>query len=769
MAGAGYGEIQAWNCKKIKLLCINCCFIFGYKGKTISMLRILLSGLLLIFSLELLAQTPMVITRMTGTITFDGIPDEEVWQSVEPLPMVMHKPDFGKEPTETTIVKIIYDAEYLYISGFVNFKDPANIRAVGKKRDYRTGSCDWFGFILDSFNDRKNAFGFFTNPNGVRLDAQYQNDYADPVSDVNWNWDTFWDVKTMISNKGWSAEIRIPFSSLRFQIKDNKTNMGITVLRTSAALSEMSTFPAIPPKYTNPFYKPSLTTPIELNGLHPDKPVYFAPYVSVGIGQINKLNEFGTGYGMSSSFKYEAGLDLKYSLTNNLTMDVTVNTDFADVEADDQKINLTRYSLYFPEKRDFFLEKADVFDFSFLGGNNMFYSRRIGLYDGYPVRIYGGARLTGRINQWDIGFLDLQTSHFEESPSENFGVFRTKRSVFNKNSYLGGIVTSKLGMNGTYNLGYGLDGVVKMVSDDYLTIRWAQTFENDSANKFLDMSPSRLLIEWENRNLTGFGYDFVYTWSGDNFNPGIGFEAKDDYYGYRGILRYGRLTGKNKFLKYHRTSLIYYDFWNTLNRLHETTFASLDWYFEAKKGSTGTATLTLESEDLANNLRLGNNQAYVTPGNYLFMFLTAQYTTSSRYAFSSGFKGEVGSFYDGWKVSLNATPKLNIGPSFSINLSYNLDYVNFSDRSMQFTNHILGLKGEMTLTTKTSLTAFIQYNTSVNKVYSNVRFRYNPKEGNDFWLVYDEGMNTNLMREIPTLPVSSTRTILLKYTYTFRF
>jgi hypothetical protein len=531
----------------------------------------------------------------------------------------------------------------------------------------------------------------------------------------------------------------------------------------------MSTFPAIPPKYSSAFYKPSLTSIIEFYDLHPDKALYVAPYISAGIGQINKLNDAGTGYKMSSTFKYEAGLDLKYSLTNNLTMDVTVNTDFADVEADDQKINLTRYSLYFPEKRDFFLEKADVFDFSFLGGNNMFYSRRIGLYNGNPVRIFGGTRLTGKINKWDLGFLDLQTASFEENPSENFSVFRTKRSVFNKNSYVGGIITSKLGMNGAYNFGYGLDGVLKVVSDDYLTIRWAQTFENDSANKFLDMAPSRLLIEWENRNLTGFGYDFVYTWSGDNFNPGVGFEVKDNYHGYRGILRYGWLPENHQFLKYHRTSLTYYDFWNTQTGLHETSYAALEYYYEAKKGSTGTATLTLESEDLAKILLLGNNQANVPPGNYLFLFFTAQYTTSSRHNLSSGFKGEVGSFYDGWKLSLNATPKLNIGSSFSVNLSYNLDYVNFPDRSMQFTNHIFGLKGELTLTTKTSLSAFVQYNTSVNKVYSNVRFRYNPREGNDFWLVYDEGMNTTIMRETPTLPVTSTRTILLKYTYTFRF
>jgi hypothetical protein len=446
-----------------------------------------------------------------------------------------------------------------------------------------------------------------------------------------------------------------------------------------------------------------------------------------------------------------------------------VNTDFAQVEADNQKINLTRYSLYFPEKRIFFLEKADVFDFPLLGGNNMFYSRRIGLYDGNPVRIFGGVRMTGRINKWDIGILDMQTAEYEENPAENFGVFRTKRSVFNQNSYLGGILTSRLGMDGSYNLGYGLDGVVRVTGDEYLTVRWAQTFENDSVNKVFDMSPSRLLVNWEHRNQTGFGYDFVYTWSGDRFNPGIGFEVKDNYHGVRGILRQGWLPEGDIFIRYHRISLTTYDFWNTASRLHETTSAALAWYFEAKKGFWGFASATLDSEDLAEALYLGNNQASVPAGRYLFAYFTAQYGTSQSHALSTNLTGEAGKFYDGWKLSLIASPMLNIGSGINLTLTYNFDYVNFDSRSMEFTNHIVGLKGLMTLTTKTSLSAFIQYNTAVNKINSNIRFRYNPREGNDFWLVYDEGLNTDLRRETPYLPHSSGRTILLKYTYTFRF
>jgi opacity protein-like surface antigen len=732
------------------------------------MFRIFLCGLFSIFTSVIYTQNSLVVNKLTIPLTFDGIPDETAWQSISPLPMVMHMPVFGKEPSETTITRIAFDDEYFYVSGLINYKDPANIRANSKKRDYANSSCDWFGVIIDSFNDRKNALGFLTNPNGLRTDATVQNDFADTESDVNFSWNTFWDVKTLINDHGWSAEIRIPFSSLRFQVEDNKTIMGITILRYSPALSEMATFPAISPDFPAAYWKPSLTSLVEFTGLKPEKPVYVAPYLTAGIGQVNELNEEGTDYKMNSTLKYDAGADLKYSITNNLTVDLTVNTDFAQVEADNQKINLTRYSLFFPEKRIFFLEKADVFDFPLLGGNNMFYSRRIGLYNGNPVRILGGVRMTGRINKWDIGILDMQTAEYKENPAENFGVFRTKRSVFNQNSYLGGILTSRLGLDGSYNMGYGLDGVVRVTGDEYLTVRWAQTFENDSVKKVFDMSPSRLLVNWEHRNQTGFGYDFVYTWSGDRFNPGIGFEVKDNYQGVRGILRQGWLPAGETFLRYHRISLTAYDFWNTATNLHETTSGELAWYFEAKRGFSGFISTTIDSEDLAETLYLGSNQASVPSGRYSFAYLTAQYNTSKSHALSTNLTGEAGKFYDGWKLSLIASPMLNIGSGINLTFSYNFDYVNFDSRSIQFTNHILGLKGLMTLTIKTSLSAFIQYNTAVDRINSNIRFRYNPREGNDFWLVYDEGLNTDLRREIPFLPHSSGRTILLKYTYTFR-
>jgi hypothetical protein len=383
------------------------------------------------------------------------------------------------------------------------------------------------------------------------------------------------------------------------------------------------------------------------------------------------------------------------------------------------------------------------------------------------VRIYGGLRMTGKINKWDIGFLDMQTAHFDENPSENFGVIRMKRTVFNQNSYVGGMITSRLGTNGTYNLAYGVDGQFRVTGDEYLTVRWAQTFENEAQNRILNMSPSRLMVNWEHRNQKGFGYDFVYSWSGNQFNPGIGFETKDNYQVARCILQNGWFP-EGDFIRFHKISLTAYSLWNTLNGLHETTAGILKWNFEAKKGFLGNIAANWSLEDLADTLSLGNEQGWVAPGRYAFTSISSGYTTSSARAISADFMAEAGQFYDGTKFSFYANPMLNIGSGFNLGLTYYLDYVSFPSRSVSFTNHIPGMKGLLTLTTKTELSALIQYNTAVDKVFANFRFRYNPREGNDLYIVYDEGLNTNIARKVPALPHSSGRTILLKYTYTFR-
>ena len=208
--------------------------------------------------------------------------------------------------------------------------------------------------------------------------------------------------------------------------------MGITLQRKVARKTERLVYPPVPSIANWAFLKPSLAQKIVLEGIHPQKPLYITPYGLSGLGQTFDLNEAGTSYPLENDAKGELGVDLKYGLTNNLTLDLSLNTDFAQVEADDQQVNLTRFSLFFPEKRQFFQERAGVFDFRTGGLSRLFHSRRIGLNDdGEPVRLLGGARLVGRAGRWDVGLLDMQTADSEALPSENFGVLRVRRQVFN--------------------------------------------------------------------------------------------------------------------------------------------------------------------------------------------------------------------------------------------------------------------------------------------------------------------------------------------------
>ena len=392
---------------------------------------------------------PLAIPRINGPVTLDGFSDEAAWDDIPPLPLVMHQPNFGSPPSERTEILLGYDDENLYAAGRMYDREPHAIRAPSKKRDQIGAANDWLGVILDTFNDNENALAFFTSPTGLRTDMAIFNDArGDFPANVSWN--TFWDVATQRNGEGWFTEMRIPLSSLRFQSTEGRVVMGLVLWRVIARNFEFDTFPPIDSKWG--FWgtlRPSLARKIVFEGLDARKPFYVAPYLLGGGERVFSLNEAESAYSRDDQPTYEAGLDVKYGLTSNLTFDLTVNTDFAQVELDDQQINLTRFSLFFPEKRIFFQERSSIFDFGFGESNRLFHSRRIGIHEGSPVRIYGGARLVGRLGAWDVGMLDMQTAPFEDLSSENFGVFRTRRQVLNPYSYVGGIVTSKIGAGGS--------------------------------------------------------------------------------------------------------------------------------------------------------------------------------------------------------------------------------------------------------------------------------------------------------------------------------
>ncbi len=386
---------------------------------------------------------------------------------------------------------------------------------------------------------------------------------------------------------------------------------------------------------------------------------------------------------------FEVGGDIKYGLTTNMVLDLTINTDFAQVEADDEQINLTRYELYLPEKRPFFLERASIFDFNLGFNNTLFYSRRIGLSDdGDPIRIYGGARIIGRVGKWDMAMLDMQTAPLKKKnssgiyeeilPSENFGVMRFRRQVFNENSYIGAGFTSRLGTNGHYNVGYGLDGIFRLFGQDYLDMKFAQTYETGAVTSDF-LKPTRIAIDWTRRSAKGLGYSMGYSYSGLNFNPGIGFEMLDDYYSGRISILYGWIPGENSKLYSHRM-----EYWTRYSEyISDGSLMSysntIGWEFTTKNQWQGYGSIVHSKENLKDSLILIEDEAFVLPGKYEFVNFMGMLSTPASNPFFLMLMTEAGQFYDGWRFSVRLQPTWNISKHFELGGTYGFDHVNFTE------------------------------------------------------------------------------------------
>jgi hypothetical protein len=729
-------------------------------------------------TLSAYSQEQISISRIDGEIQFDGNINDACWQNVKPLAMVMHTPTYENQPTELTEVMICYDNTYLYLGARLFDSNPGNMLISSKKRDESQVQSEQLMFIFDSFDDKENGLGFATTPTGLRSDFTISKDAMgmdDPSQGpFNMSWNTFWDVKTSITKQGWFAEMRIPFSSIRFKEKNGKIVMGLICIRNIAHKNEVDIFPAIPPNWgPSSAYRPSKAQEITFEGLKSKKPFYIAPYIIGGYQQDYLLNDNSTGYNSKNSPKLNAGLDIKYGLTNNLTMDMTINTDFAQVEADDEQINLTRFSLFFPEKRTFFQERSSVFAFDFEPGSSLFYSRRIGLNEGEQVPIYGGARITGMVGKWDLGFLDMQTRAINQGKgetnallSENFGILRLRRQVFNENSYVGGIFTSRLGADGTYNTSYGMDGIFKVSENDYLNIKLAQVMDKFSRNKMLSLDPTELFLTWSRFNQKGLNYNFTYARSGKDFNPGVGFVARNNYTHFYGGFGYGWIPGESSPLQSHQIGINAISYFDNADNSAQSLQTGIMYDFNFKTGFSGMISVNHLYENVTDTFSFSKNAA-VPSGKYGFNQVESHLNSPQTNKFVLGVDMIAGSFYDGTQFTIGGEPLWNIGSSLQLGLKYNHNFLNFKSRNQSFNGGIAGFKALVMINTKLSLSTFVQYNSAENTVMTNFRFRYNPREGNDFYLVFNEGRSTYRNIENPRLPLFNNRSVLLKYTYTF--
>lgn len=738
--------------------------------------------LLYVFLFSIQAQQSeniMVIQKLTSPIEFDGLSDEPAWESIPPLPVVMYQPIYGNNPSEKTEIRIAYNDKYLYISGRLYETDPSKIQVVSLERDGGGFGNDWVGIVLDTFDDNENAFMFFTTPAGNRFDAGVKND-SEGNSPINDNWNSFWDSKTITNEKGWFAEIRIPWSSLRFQRKGDQIKMGVIAWRFIARNNELIIFPNISPNWKLGFTKPSKAQNIIFNNIDNQRPLYITPHLLGGIIQSPTINENGNEYNFDTNQLKEIGLDVKYGITSNLTMDLTLNTDFAQAEADDPQVNLTRFSLFFPEKRQFFQERDDIFNFSLGGPTKLFYSRRIGLYDigdndFKQVPILGGLRITGRIAKWDVGFLNMQTAQtrFNKNdgvdssitvPSENFGVVRVKRQVINPYSYIGGMFTSRISNTNNSNYNLGFDGSFKLFGDNYLIFAIAQTLDNNDESRSL-LDANRFRIVSENRSNQGFTYSIQTGRRGEFFKSESGFEDAENYFVVGRHFSYAWFAHENSKVLRNKLSIEYLLFFDNANKNINTGVIEPFWLVERKDGSSYKLGIKSHIESLSDTMSLPGN-VLILPKKYDFYELNAKYEKASGKLFGTNFELNTGSFYDGHYFSTEIAPQWNLAPHLTVGGSYQPTYAWFSNRDQSFNYYLLGLRIAYALNNKITARTFININSDNSNIGINFRFRYNPKEGTDLYFVYNEGINTDRNREIPSLPFTDTRSFFLKYSTT---
>jgi len=715
---------------------------------------------------------PLEVHRLEAPVELDGRLLEPFWASIPTIPVKMQVPDFGKEPTQDCRIRMAYDDHYLYLSGDFRLEDSSLYRPTTFKRDVFDPTTDYFGLLIDSYNDKENALGFFTTPTGLRWDGTVSNDAQaeGEAIPLNIEWNTFWDAATSRTPQGWQAEIRIPWTSLRFQDNQGEVVMGITIWWYLAAKNEVVMYPLIPLDWGEwSAWKSSLMTEYRFEGIFARKPLYFTPYVLAGLQQDFELNEEGSAYTAQLDPTTEAGFDLKYSLTSNLTLDLTLNTDFAQVEADDEQVNLTRFSLFFPEKRLFFQERSSIFDFNFEGFNRLFYSRRIGLDDdGNPVRILGGARLVGRVGHTDLGFLNMQTGRHQGRPGENFTLMRARRRVINENTYAGLFLLNRTDFEGNFNRAAGLDGIFRIFGDEYLTARAVQTFTDSLDNALLQLESSRLYLNWQRRKSQGLNYSLTYSRAGADYRPEMGFELREDFTYLEGKTGYGWLFGENSpWLSLNLEGRLIRVTKNADGSLESGSIGGM-FFLNHKQGWVLFNALNRFEENLSEPFELSDD-AQVPPGSYAFVQWDGLASTPMQDFFGASLLWSIGAFYDGHLQSLTLSPRLKLSAHFTMEGTYQFNRARFASRMQGFHSHLLRLKALYMRNTRLSISAFVQYNSLDAEMALNLRLRYNPREGNDLYLVYNDLLNHRRNRERPHLPFSSSRVLALKYTYTFRW
>ena len=706
-------------------------------------------------------QIVWALPRLAGPIRVDGRSDDPAWQTVPPLPLTVYLPNHGGAPSERTVARVAYDDEALYVVIDAWEAHPGGVRASSMIRDDDSPG-DFINVLLDTFGDRQNAVTFSTTPGGQRNDWTISND-AQSADGLSPAWNAVWDLATRRGPEGWHAEYRIPFSTLRFSTDRGRVEFGLSVNRLTAHLNERVTFPAIEPSAPLALWKPSRWQRVMIENIRRGRSLRVTPYVSAGLEGARAPDPARSPW--SRDDRTEIGGDVKVALTPSLTLDLTANTDFAEAEVDDQRINLTRFPLFYPERRAFFVERAGTFEVRTSGTDLLFNSRRVGLTaTGEPVRLLGGVRLVGRVRGWDIGLFDAQTGRTPAGTRENLGVLRLRRGVLNARSWAGMMITSWITADSS-QAALAADGDLHLGGDDYLGFAVAALVGDVGAGPDEGLLPrGALRLRAVRRRNRDFWYRLALTTTGARYTPALGYVERADAIQPFAELGYGLVvSAAGHQLRTSATSGFAYR--NAAGTFEDSTSA-VAVALEQPSGATWTLTATRQEDDLLQPFAPTSGTT-VPAGRYTASFaqLTLAASTGPRAVVGGSLRA--GEYYDGSLYSLLLTPEWRASAHLRVSADLQLDRVDFPDRGEREWSRLARLRVLASATPQLSLSAVVQVNGLANLATGNLRLRYNVREGHDLWLVYGHDMNLDRDRTRPAAPSTARASLLVKYTRSF--
>ena len=688
----------------------------------------------------------MSAQRISEEIKVDGVLDEPAWQNVEPSrELYQIQPDEGDPVTEPSEVRIMYDDKKLYF-GFIFYDEMDKIVANDMRRDSPGLRSNDYGFLLlDTYNDRRNAVFFRFTPMGGMEDAAV----SDSGSTRNGSWDIVWECRCKINEDNWTVEIAIPFNQLRFERSDTM-DWGINFGREIARKNEIGAWHAAPKTY-GPLgkYRTEYFGTLEgLKGISPSRNLELLPYLLPGASYASETENDTEGV-------FEAGLDLKYGVTPNLTADLTFNTDFAQVEADQEQVNLTRFSLFFPEQRPFFLEGASIFDVGIPRAGPgrpppilLFYSRQIGLTEvnqgvWKQIPILGGGKMTGKIGPYGIGILNVLTNTFEDDetdipeadmfrePRTNYSVVRVNRDIL-AGSTVGGIFVNKQDAD-AYNRTAGLDFSYRPTREIDVKGLWSRTFEADKTDTSVNSNAFYFGANWRT-NL--FQLDGSYTDIGEDFTPEVGFVLRKGIRRLQGFAQYTPWPRKFGIREIQIGPEI--DLVLTRENKLETQDITFDTEFSFEAGDSIGFQLKNTMENLQNEFILEGEE--IPSGAYNFTAFQASIRSSSSRMIFGEVRLELGQFYHGNRSGLLLDATFRPSAKFSIEPFIEFNRITFPET--EFDANVVGGRIGYSFSTTLFTKLFAQWSTDRDVLAANFLVNYIYLPGSDFYLVFNQNYDT---------------------------